>query len=88
MIFFKSKDHLLQYIELYNYRVTEKAHKSTACITVFYLYSFLISVIFINVYKNKKQEMPSRQQKSAKIGPERCLMFGPKRILVILRWDD
>ena len=35
----------------------------------------------MNIYKNKKQEIPSRQQKSAKKGPERYLMFGPKYIL-------
>ena len=32
--------------------------------------------------------MPSRQQKSAKKGSERYLMFGPNHILLILRWDD
>ena len=35
-----------------------------------------------------KEEMPSRQQKSAKKGSERYLMFGPNHILVTLRWDD
>ena len=38
--------------------------------------------------KKKKQEMPSRQQKSAKKDLERYLMFGPNHILVTLRWDD
>ena len=32
--------------------------------------------------------MLSRQQKSAKNGPERYLIFGPNHILVTLRWDD
>ena len=32
--------------------------------------------------------MHSRQQKSAKKGSERYLMFGPNHILVTLRWDD
>ena len=31
--------------------------------------------------------MPSRQQKSAKKGSEKYLMFGPNHILVTLRWD-
>ena len=35
-----------------------------------------------------KQEMPSRQQKSAKKDLERYLMFGPNHILVTLRCDD
>ena len=34
-----------------------------------------------------KQEMPSRQQKSAKKDSERYLMFGPNHVLVTLRWD-
>ena len=36
----------------------------------------------------KKQEMPSRQQQSAKKGSERYLLFGPYHILVIFRLDD
>ena len=36
---------------------------------------------------SSKQEMPSRQQKSAKKGSKRYLMFGPNHILVTLRWD-
>ena len=32
--------------------------------------------------------MPSWQQKSAKKGSERYLMFGSNNILVTLRWDD
>ena len=32
--------------------------------------------------------MPSRQQKLAKKGSERYLMFGPNHILVTLMWDD
>ena len=32
--------------------------------------------------------MPSRQQKSAKNGAERYLIFGPNLILVTLGWDD
>ena len=32
--------------------------------------------------------MPSRQQKSAKNGFERYLLFGPNLILVTLKWDD
>ena len=32
--------------------------------------------------------MPSRQQKLAKKGSERYLMFGPNHILVTLRCDD
>ena len=32
--------------------------------------------------------MLSRQQKSAKNGPERYLIFGPNHILVTLRWDN
>ena len=40
-------------------------------------------------FKTKmKQEMPSRQQKSAKKGSERYLMLGPNHILVTLWWDD
>ena len=35
-----------------------------------------------------QQEIPSRQQKSAKKGSKRYLMFGPNHILLILRWDD
>ena len=35
-----------------------------------------------------KQEIPSRQLKSAKKGSERYLMFGPNHILVTLMWDD
>ena len=36
----------------------------------------------------RKQGMTSRQQKSAKKGSERYLMFGPNHILVTLRWVD
>ena len=32
--------------------------------------------------------MPSWQQKSAKKGSERYLMFEPNHILVTLRWDE
>ena len=32
--------------------------------------------------------MPSRQQKSTKIGPKKYLIFGPNHILVTLIWDD
>ena len=32
--------------------------------------------------------MPSRQQKFAKKGSKRYLMFGPNHILVTLRWAD
>ena len=32
--------------------------------------------------------MPSRQQKSAKKGSERYLMFEPNYILVTMRWDE
>ena len=32
--------------------------------------------------------MPLRQQKSAKNGSERYLMFGTNPILVTLRWND
>ena len=32
--------------------------------------------------------MLSREQKSAKNGPERYLIFGPNHILVTLRWND
>ena len=32
--------------------------------------------------------MPFLQQKSAKKGPESCLIIGPDAILVILRCDD
>ena len=39
-------------------------------------------------FLNLQQEMPSRQQKSAKNGLERCLIFGSDHILVTLRWDD
>ena len=31
--------------------------------------------------------MPFRQQKSAKKGSERYLMFAPNHILVTMRWD-
>ena len=32
--------------------------------------------------------MPSLQQKSAKKGSKRYLMFGPNHILITLRWDN
>ena len=35
-----------------------------------------------------KQEMPSRQQKSAKKGPKLYLLNGPNLILMILKFDD
>ena len=35
-----------------------------------------------------KQEIPSRQQKSAKNDPERYLIVGPNYILVTLIWND
>ena len=35
-----------------------------------------------------EQEMPSRQQKSAKKGSKMYLMFGPNHVLVTSRWDD
>ena len=40
------------------------------------------------VRKYLQQEMPSRQQKSAKKGSERYLKFGPNHILVTLRQND
>ena len=35
-----------------------------------------------------EQEMPSWQQKSAKKGSKRYLVFGPNNILVTLKWGD
>ena len=50
------------------------------------------SVKFLGVHTanhlNIKQEMRSRQKKSAKNVSERYLMFGPNQILVTLRWCD
>ena len=40
------------------------------------------------LFKFRKQEMPSRQQTSAKKDSERYSMFGSNHILVTLRWDD
>ena len=36
----------------------------------------------------RKQEMPSQQQKSAQNGPEMYLLIGLNLILVILKFDD
>ena len=46
----------------------------------------LIAIKRFEQFRNK-QEMPSRQQKSAKKRSERYLRFGPSLILVISRWD-
>ena len=43
---------------------------------------------YLKVLSRRKEQMPSRQQKSAKKGSERYLMTGPNHILVTLRWDD
>ena len=43
--------------------------------------------ILYSVLETKTRELPSQQQKSAKMDSERYLMFGTNHFLVTLKWD-
>ena len=48
----------------------------------------IMILVDVFLFSESKYDMPSRQQKFAKKGSGRYLMFGPNHILVTFRWDD